>query len=284
MIQWLQFPQCSVVSTFVECYWLIEKGEQAQGVQFPKLNPDPSGHLIMSPADQPYSYNFGGNIECGVGSHILFPHLQSLQLDHSCSFIHLGIKFKVGAFYAIKIPGFGHPTLDQVAAIDLQALLVMSELEVIDLLSLARASNTLCRDKLDSVLARWLTQFHQDRYSELTSKALKVINIEPIARLGEQLHCSQRTLERAFSKTTGFTLKQCQSMNRLEAMLEYLYSRNKEEIDWAEVACRFGFSDQPHLIRYLKSQLGFTPAKYATDRGLTIDAYGGISNYLHESN
>ncbi|MBQ4837859.1 helix-turn-helix domain-containing protein [Pseudoalteromonas luteoviolacea] len=283
MIQWLQFPKCSVVSTFVECYWLIEKRKRAQSFEFPMLNPDPCGHLIMSPEDQSYSYNFGGNIECGFGDHILFPHLQTLQLDHSSPFIHLGIKFKVGAFYAIKIPGFGHPTLDQVAAVDLQALLAMSKLEVVDLLSLARKDSALCRDNLDNVLVRWLTQFHHDKYGELTSRVLKVIDIEPIARLGELLHCSQRTLERAFSKTTGFTLKQCQSMNRLEAMLEYLYSRSKEEIDWAEVACRFGFSDQPHLIRYLKSQLGLTPAKYAIDRGLTIDVYGGVSNYLHES-
>ncbi|MGF1755689.1 helix-turn-helix domain-containing protein, partial [Vibrio makurazakiensis] len=47
-------------------------------------------------------------------------------------------------------------------------------------------------------------------------------------------------------------------------------------IDWASVALQFGFSDQPHLVRYLKSQLGLTPNTYAKERGLTIDVYGGV--------
>ena len=67
-------------------------------------------------------------------------------------------------------------------------------------------------------------------------------------------------------------------MNRLEAMLEYLYQRKSGDLDWVEVAFRFGFSDQPHLIRYLKKQLGFTPKIYEKERGLTIDTYGGISS------
>ena len=73
------------------------------------------------------------------------------------------------------------------------------------------------------------------------------------------------------------TLKQCQTMNKLEAMLEYLYQRNADEIDWVDVALKFGFSDQPHLIRHLKKQIGQTPKKYAKDRGLTIDVYGGVN-------
>jgi AraC-like DNA-binding protein len=72
-------------------------------------------------------------------------------------------------------------------------------------------------------------------------------------------------------------------MNRLEAMLEHLYSVRKDEIDWVEIAFKFGFSDQPHLIRYLKAQLGLTPNAYAKERGLTIDAYGGSSNQLKSS-
>jgi len=270
-----------MVSTFVECYWLIEKGESADGFQFPKLNPDPCGHLIISPVSQPYTYEMDENITSGIGSHILFPHLHTFQLDHTKPFIHLGIKFKVGAFYSIQPLNEVSPALDIVVPINLHTLLSNNKLDIEALLILAREDDLICREQLDSLLAPWLSQFQQDKYSELTSRALHMLDTTPIAKLGEQLHCTQRTLERAFIRVTGFTLKQCQSMNRLEAMLEHLYSRSIEEIDWAEVAIQFGFSDQPHLIRYLKAQLGITPNKYASDRGLTIDAYGGISDQLN---
>lgn len=278
MIQWLLQPKCSVVSTFVECYWLIEKSEQSEGFQFPKLNPDPSGHLIISPVNQAYSYNTNGMIENGIGSHILFPHLNTIQLDHTKPFIHLGVKLKIGALYSIKLLNHEHPTLDKSAPIDFHDLIDNSEIDVADLLLLARNDNVLCREQLDKLMTYWLSKYHQDKYSKLTSKALEIIDTIPIAKLGDKLHCTQRTLERAFHKVTGFTLKQCQSMNRLETMLEHLYLLRKEEINWAEVAFQFGFSDQPHLIRYLKAQLGITPNQYATDRGLTIDAYGGVTN------
>ncbi|MGS0725049.1 helix-turn-helix domain-containing protein [Shewanella sp. 0m-11] len=96
-----------------------------------------------------------------------------------------------------------------------------------------------------------------------------------------KFYCSQRTLERSFQRVTALPLKQCQSMNRLEKMLEYVYQRDSAELDWVDVALKFGFSEQPHLIRYLKKQLGFTPKTYEKERGLTIDAYGGVrSNSL----
>lgn len=282
MIQWLQQPKSSVVATFVECYWMIEKSEQSEVFQFPKLNPDPSCHLIISPENQTYSYTANGKVEEGTGCHILFPHLNTFQLDHTNPFIHLGIKFKVGALYSIKLLNYDHPILDKISPIDLHTLIINGELDITSLLSLARKDEALCCEQLDIILISWLSQYHQDKYSELTSRTLELLDTTVIAKLGAKLHCSQRTLERTFNKTTGITLKQCQSMNKLEAMLEYLYSRSKEEIDWAEVAYQFGFSDQPHLIRYLKAKLGITPNKYATDRGLTIDAYGGISNQLHK--
>ena len=65
-------------------------------------------------------------------------------------------------------------------------------------------------------------------------------------------------------------------MLKLERLLEYLYQRDKQDIDWVELAYQFGFSDQPHLIRYLKSQIGATPNNYVTQRDLTIDVYGGV--------
>lgn len=134
-----------------------------------------------------------------------------------------------------------------------------------------------CCEQLDALLTLWLKECSEDQHSKVTRKALQYLDTKSISKLGDQLYCSQRTLERSFQRVTGLTLKQCQSMNRLETMLEYLYLRDSTELDWAEIAFRFGFSDQPHLILYLKKELGFTPKTYEKERGLTIDAYGGVS-------
>jgi AraC-like DNA-binding protein len=45
-----------------------------------------------------------------------------------------------------------------------------------------------------------------------------------------------------------------------------------------DIAYQFGFSDQSHLIRYLKQYIDLTPKSYALQRGFTIDVYGGVES------
>ncbi|MFA0047833.1 helix-turn-helix domain-containing protein [Vibrio sp. 10N.261.51.F11] len=276
MINWLQSAKSPEIAQFIDCYWLIEKTPDAQTHQFPILNPDPSAHLILSPCDQPYHYTIEQQVEQGVGSHLLLPHHKAIELDHSKPFIHLGIKFHVGALYSLVTPDCPHPSLDRVNTIDLADLLNNSDVDTMSLIKLAQTDFEACCQKLDDLLLPWLSTGKTDRHSEITHKVLGVLDSTPIAELSDKLFCSQRTLERSFNKVTGLTLKQCQSMNKLEAMLEYLYKRNLDDIDWMDVAFQFGFSDQPHLIRYLKKTIGLTPNTYAKQGGLTIDVYGGV--------
>ncbi|OBT12091.1 AraC family transcriptional regulator [Vibrio sp. UCD-FRSSP16_10] len=278
MIHWLQSPKSTLVAKYVACYWLIEKTPDSTTYQYPKLNPDPCAHLIISPNNQSYHYNFNSNIATGKGSHWLFPHKQTLQLDHTDPFIHIGIKFKTGALYCL--PDFSDDplSLDRVVPINGTLLYKQLGLEESRLIETARSDPEKCCKQLDELLLPWLKNAIEDQHSKLTSKALQYIDITSVSELGDKLYCSQRTLERSFSRVTGLTLKQCQSMNRLEQMLEYVYQRDSAELDWVDIAFKFGFSDQPHLIRYLKQQLGFTPKIYEKERGLTIDAYGGVSS------
>ncbi|GIC79440.1 helix-turn-helix domain-containing protein [Moritella sp. F3] len=121
-----------------------------------------------------------------------------------------------------------------------------------------------------------MVNHNEDSHSQLTRSVLPLLATTPIAQLSEKLYCSQRTIERSFNKVTGLTLKQCQLMQKLESLLEYLYHRDSQDIDWVDLAYQFGFSEQPHLIRYLKSQIGATPNNYVKQRDLTIDVYGGV--------
>ncbi|WP_406609935.1 helix-turn-helix domain-containing protein [Agarivorans sp. JK6] len=278
MIHWLQSPQSLIVAKYVECYWLIEKTPDSTAYQYPKLNPDPSAHLIISPPSQTYHYDLNPGIAVGEGSHCLYPHQQTLALDHSKPFVHLGVKFHVGALYSA--PHFtAHPQiLDKVEPVKDSRLFKQLGIDENALIELARDNAERCGKHLDSLLESWLAGSNEDQHSKITRKALQYLDKSAISDLGEQLYCSQRTLERSFQRVTGLTLKQCQSMNRLEAMLEYVYQRESAELDWVDIAFRFGFSDQPHLIRHLKKQLGFTPKNYEKERGLTIDVYGGVSS------
>ena len=278
MINWLKPSDVAEVANYIECYWFIEKRHGSNRHQHPKLNPDPSAHLIISPSHQIYHYDLNPGISEGTGSHWIFPHHQTFQLDHSKPFVHLGIKFHVGALYALDIPAYSHPILDTVKGIGLTTLFNERKHGKKNLIEIARSDPGQCCEQLDAMLLPWLKESTEDRHSQLTKQALQLLDATAISELGNKLFCSQRTIERSFSRVTGLTLKQCQSMNKLEAMLEYLYKRDVSEIDWVEVAFQFGFSDQPHLIRHLKKQIGLTPKIYAKERGLTIDAYGGVNS------
>ena len=277
MLNWIESPKSREVCQYVECYWLIEKDVKSESYQRPKLNPDPCAHLIISPENQSYLYQIDAIDHKGIGSHWLFPHQQTFQLDHSEPFIHLGVKFRVGAIYSLALEDCSHPMIDVVKDVCLSTLLNDIGLSGDELTQLGRNDPSLCRDKLDRLLSIWLSNCKEDQHSKLTRKSLLFLDTMPISEIGNKLGCSQRTLERSFTRVVGLTLKQCQSMNKLEAILEYLYQRETIDIDWAEVAIQFGFSDQPHLIRQLKKQIGVTPQNYAKNRGLTIDVYGGVN-------
>ncbi|NAX45735.1 helix-turn-helix domain-containing protein [Photobacterium halotolerans] len=278
MIHWLQPSKIPEVAKYIECYWLIEKHSDAKSFDYPKLNPDPSAHLIISPEKQIYHYDMNLGTSEGKGSHWLFPHQQTFQLDHSKPFVHLGVKFHIGALYSLKLFAGQRPILDSIEETRLSRLFTDLCEGEIQLIELARSNSDLCCKKLDSLFLPWALSSHEDQHSQITRKALQALDSAIISELGKQLYCSQRTLERSFNRVTGLTLKQCQSMNKLEAMLEYLYQRDSDDIDWVEIAFRFGFSDQPHLIRYLKKQIGLTPKTYEKERRLTIDVYGGVSS------
>tara|TARA_R110001592_G_scaffold225191_3_gene480965 strand:- start:602 stop:1441 length:840 start_codon:yes stop_codon:yes gene_type:complete len=277
MLHWIESPKSVDVSNYIECYWLIEKDADSESYHHPKLNPDPSAHLVISPENQPYCYEAANIEHNGIGSHWLFPHQQTFQLDHSKPFIHLGVKFKVGALYSLALPNYSHPMLDAVKEVSLATLLNGDGLSGDELTELARSNPSACTKKLDDLFLNWFMHCKEDQHSKVTRKSLLLIDSTPISALGGMLYCSQRTLERSFIRVVGLTMKQCQSMNKLEAILEYLYQRETSDIDWAEVAVKFGFSDQPHLIRQLKKQIGVTPQHYAKQRGLTIDVYGGVN-------
>ena len=270
MNNWKQSPFNSLVSKYVDCYWLIEKLPQDTGLDYPKLNPDPAGTLILAPEKQTYSYQLNGVETQGIGSHLLLPNTSTVTIDHTKPFVILGVKFHVGALYSLKFDS-DVPLTD--AVIEKQDCL-SSELNDTQLLSKASEHIALTCKTMDEQLLPWLQKSYEDTHSELVRRIISIFQQTPVADMGNALGCSQRTVERACRRVTGVTLKQYESMMRLEELLTFLYQQEDKGLSWADVAAQFEFSDQPHLIRYLKATIGVTPNDYLKHRDITIDVYG----------
>lgn len=277
MIRWLKPPKLLEVAKYIECYWYLEK--PAGGFERPKLNPDPSAHLILSSAKQIYQYEIEDETFKGKGSHWLYPYSKTIELDHAKSLACIGIKFKVGALYSLNSVAFSQALLNTVKAMDFDVFKGAALISADELVVKAKDDPDSCIELLDALFLPLLVNCHEDKHSEITRKIIPLLsNNRPINELADLLFCSQRSVERSYLKVTGFTLKQCQSMNKLEAILEYLYQRKECDIDWVDIAYQFGFSDQPHLIRYLKQKIQLTPKNYSQQRGFTIDVYGGVAS------
>lgn len=278
MKSWKLSPKNINVAKHVECYWFLEKEQSDSGNNNPKLNPDPFTHLILSSFNHKFHYEQKSVPQKGNGNHWIFPHLNIFTMDHSDPFQIIGIKFKVDGLYPLKARLFDFK-LDTIASFDINQLEGLQSFCSESLLSNSVKNPQEICDKLDETLEPWLISINEDKHSKLVRDVLPLLNHTPIAQISTTLHCSQRTIERSFLKVTNLTLKQYQSMNRLDHILNYLYKLDTEEINWADLAAKFEFYDQPHLIRYLKNLIGKTPGEYARHRDLTIDIYGDFNSH-----
>lgn len=275
MESWKHDPIDSSVAKYVDCYWFLEKTSEDVSIDRPKLNPDPAAFVILAQSQQKYLYRQGANTIEGKGSYWLLPHCKVFEMDHAEPFKMVGIKFHVDALYALNL-FTPHEVLEQIISVDVRQLFRTDEFKVSDVLSDAKQNPAVCCAYLDKLVKPRLLECQDDKHYKLVHRTLTLLPDTPIGELSSALGCSQRTVERSFLKVTGFTLKQYQSMIRLESILKHLYKLNLEQIDWADIAANFAFSDQPHLIRYLKSVIGETPNEYAKRRDLTIDVYGNF--------
>ena len=275
MKNWKIVPKVESVLRYVECYWFLEKEPDDPGPIHPKLNPDPSSHLIIANHNHVSQYDYDDTSQSTRGSHWIFPHLKTQTMNHSRPFRIVGIKFRVGALYSLNLNDLGS-RLNKIEAINISQLLGSEPFDAAQLLLSAFEQKHQVGNRLDDALSTWVLTSHEDKHSELVRQILSLLSNRPIAEIGERLHRSQRTIERSFMRVTGLTMKQCQAMVRLEEILNYLYQLDEEEINWADVANKYHFSDQPHLVRHLKNFIGRTPAEYAQKRDLTIDIYGNF--------
>ncbi len=75
--------------------------------------------------------------------------------------------------------------------------------------------------------------------------------------LEQHIGLSQRQIERLFDKWLGMTPKHFQRVLRVRNTIQFL--KQNSQADLADVAIRFGFSDQAHMTREFRSIANTTP-------------------------
>ena len=275
MNSWAHSPSKPQLSQYIERYWYLEKDAHEESLKYPRLIPNPLTHLVLTSHNQHSHYSIG-NIQIALsGSHLIMPCNRFIEMDHHDSVVILGITFKAGAAYSC-FPNTAEQKLNSVFKSTNKILSCLAMDTTERLIRQAFDDTETLVEQLDHFVAPLLEHVREDRHSVLTRQALHDLERVPLNELEHYLSCSKRTMERSFLRVTGYTLKQYETLKRLDRLIRHLYQNRSQTQNWADLALHFGFSDQPHLIRELKKTIGTTPAKYAHLRNLTIDAYGNF--------
>jgi transcriptional regulator GlxA family with amidase domain len=81
-----------------------------------------------------------------------------------------------------------------------------------------------------------------------------------IREAAERIGLSERQLERLCVRNLGLTPKEFARTVRLQAVVRWLIARS--EVNVAEAAAQFGYSDQAHLGREFTALGGLSPTSY----------------------
>ena len=85
-----------------------------------------------------------------------------------------------------------------------------------------------------------------------------------VGEVAEALGVLPRTLRRRFTAQVGLTPKRFARVQRLQRVVRDLDGR--VQVDWAAVAARHGYADQPHLAEEFRQLVGVTPTEYLRSR------------------
>ena len=81
-----------------------------------------------------------------------------------------------------------------------------------------------------------------------------------VADLARRLGTTPRTLQRRFEHCLGVGPKEVLQRQRISDALRE--AEAGQRVDWAALSVQLGFTDQPHLTRVFREQVGVTPAAY----------------------
>ena len=86
----------------------------------------------------------------------------------------------------------------------------------------------------------------------------------PVSKVAADLGVLSRTLRRRFTAQVGLGPKRFARVQRLQRVVRDL--DGQAQVEWAAVAARHGYADQPHLAEEFRQLVGVTPTEYLRSR------------------
>ncbi|ASM51695.1 hypothetical protein PESP_b0063 [Pseudoalteromonas espejiana DSM 9414] len=263
MNTWKLKPTSDLLSPYVEYIWALQVTTPSKMSAL--LLPNPAANAILSPSTVQHIYHKNGLKLEVQGGHWLSAYTETLYVDDEYPRQLIGIKFfPEGAF------GLGFKQTIESSHKVIQALPSCfkwtDEMDINQPIETAKIIESQLLAFSSPVDTQVWENVHKARLSINEGNNLDLLPI------------SRRTLERQFSLATGLSLKQYEQMIRMDRLIWAIYQEQTDSINWSDLAYRFGFSDQPHLIRQLKKAIGVTPKRYLIEKHLSIDLFGDFNS------
>ncbi len=98
----------------------------------------------------------------------------------------------------------------------------------------------------------------------VVAAALALSHGVPVGEVSDGLGLLPRTLRRRFTAQVGLSPKRFGRIQRLQRLVRDLDGQT--HVDWAAMAARHGYADQPHLAHEFRELVGVTPTGYLRSR------------------
>lgn len=236
-----------------------QAGEQPRA-SIEKILPGPGASLwINLNTDEFRSLGEAGRVVRVPGAMLAGPTSRASVIEFEQGRAHISVTFALGAAACFFAPPLDLVRDQQVALADVWGRPGASLRE--RLLEAAAATPRDALDVMEAVLVGQMTG-PPDPLVMVAGGGLSAG--VPVGKVAADLGVLPRTLRRRFTAQVGLGPKRFARVQRLQRVVRDLDGR--AQVDWAAVAARHGYADQPHLAEEFRQLVGVTPTEYLRSR------------------
>jgi AraC-like DNA-binding protein len=236
-------------------------GEQPQ-TSVEKILPGPVASLWVNlNLDRFRSLSETGRVRQVSGAMLAGPTSRACVIEFEEGRAHVSVVFNLGAACRFFAPPLALVADEQVALEDVwgRAGAILRE----RLLEAATPGDAL--GVMEDVLLGQLIQAGRPGPDPAVAAAACALSRGvPVGEVADGLGLLPRTLRRRFTAQVGLTPKRFARVRRLQRVVRDL--DGQVQADWAAVAARHGYADQPHLTDEFRELVSVTPTEYLRSR------------------
>lgn len=231
--------------------WTMRGGSSGGGVSEARLIPKGQGMIV---------FNLGGMVDYDGAHHkiaslesgyLVYSMRQALVLTYASPFYLVGISFyDDGLLRFLGSSEVTHPS--SIPSLDKLRILCF------------RIKDQPFESLVTSIKHAMVEAGWRLEVSKPFSVAIKLLRDSqgtlPIGVLASEAEVTIRQLQRLFQEHVGMSPKQYAKVIRVSAYINYLLAK-PTIVDWMDMVEKYGYHDQPHLIREVKHVCNLSPQK-----------------------